>query len=501
MNLNLLSNSSTCKTSCCHSDNNVVGWKNNINKVMLFVMLVLGYVSSYSQAPSISSFSPTSAAQGQLVTITGTNFTGVTSVKFGLIEATSFTIVNPTTITATVATGNTGSVRVTKPGFLSANLTGFTFIPAPSCNLVGPLKACLSDGNILITATIQFSGASPGLTFSFPAGPQNTTGASLISTTPFVFNPITNSGTTTALIHPGTNGGQINFQLIVSALGGSCECSKSITIIDLELTNEFEPILCYGGTTTLHSDASSSGSSSYTFTLNPGNIVVGPQSDPTTEFPGLTAGNYTMTVVDDNGCSKVANFTITEPPLNPVVLRCPESKTELSCQSQADVNIAFNSWLNSFGFSGGTNPILTRNPLTPNAPSACGGSVDVTWTVTDDCGQPQTCTRTFTVTSDTIPPVITATGTTLSLGCNPTTAAINAALGTASATDNCTVVNPTSTEGQLVSDGCFRSLTRTWNVSDGCGNPALAVSRTVTWTASIAVAVTGPSNVAKTSCD
>ena len=50
---------------------------------------------------------------------------------------------------------------------------------------------------------------------------------------------------------------------------------------------------------------------------------------------------------------------------------------------------------------------------------------------------------------DNTPPVITATGTTLTLGCNPTAALINAALGTATATDNCSSVTPTPSDGSI----------------------------------------------------
>jgi hypothetical protein len=57
------------------------------------------------------------------VTITGTNFTGATSVTFGGAAA-SFTVVNATTITATVPAGAAGSVSVvvtTPSGSNSAN--------------------------------------------------------------------------------------------------------------------------------------------------------------------------------------------------------------------------------------------------------------------------------------------------------------------------------------------------------------------------------------------
>src|SRR5205823_7990867 len=90
--------------------------------------------------------------------------------------------------------------------------------------------------------------------------------------------------------------------------------------------------------------------------------------------------------------------------------------------------------------------------------------------------------RTVTWTANTQAPVITATGTTLTLGCNPTPDQINAALGTATADDNCGPVTPTPSDSTVTSTGCGRSQTRTWNVSDVCGNAAITVSRTVTWT-------------------
>src|SRR5439155_268569 len=63
-----------------------------------------------------------------------------------------------------------------------------------------------------------------------------------------------------------------------------------------------------------------------------------------------------------------------------------------------------------------------------------------------------------------------------------TAAQIEAALGSASATDNCDgTLTPGYSDGAVSSNGCLRSQTRTWNVSDACGNAATAVSRTATW--------------------
>jgi gliding motility-associated-like protein len=96
-------------------------------------------------------------------------------------------------------------------------------------------------------------------------------------------------------------------------------------------------------------------------------------------------------------------------------------------------------------------------------------------------GCTNTCSQVFSIT-DITKPVITSTGTALTLGCNPDAATIIAALGTATATDNCSVGSPTFSDGPVTNVGCTYSQTRTWNVLDICGNAAIPVSRTVTWT-------------------
>jgi hypothetical protein len=77
-------------------------------------------------APTITSFTPASASTGGTVTITGTNFTGATSVSFGGTAATSYTVVSATSITAVLGTGATGTVKVATAGG-AATKDGFTF--------------------------------------------------------------------------------------------------------------------------------------------------------------------------------------------------------------------------------------------------------------------------------------------------------------------------------------------------------------------------------------
>jgi hypothetical protein len=70
---------------------------------------------TYGVSPVITAFTPDSAAQGALVTISGRGFTGATTVLFGGTPAQSFNVLNDSTITATVGVGSSGGITVTNP--------------------------------------------------------------------------------------------------------------------------------------------------------------------------------------------------------------------------------------------------------------------------------------------------------------------------------------------------------------------------------------------------
>src|ERR687884_1381121 len=99
-------------------------------------------------------------------------------------------------------------------------------------------------------------------------------------------------------------------------------------------------------------------------------------------------------------------------------------------------------------------------PSFPTAPVnvlGCTRTQTRTWTATDACGNTAgPVSRTVTWTVDTIAPVITATGTTLTLGCSPSASAIDSALGHATATDNCGAMTPTPTTGRAEESGVER---------------------------------------------
>ena len=126
--------------------------------------------------------------------------------------------------------------------------------------------------------------------------------------------------------------------------------------------------------------------------------------------------------------------------------------------------------------------------------SACGRSKTRTWSAVDGCGNVTTVSRTATWTADLTGPTITTGGSNAPLDCNPSASAINAALGTATATDGCGAVTISVSDGSVSSNSCSRSQTRTWTARDACGNTTTN-SRTANWTAAGPLSITCPADV------
>lgn len=88
--------------------------------------------SNFYVPPTLSSFSPANGRAGTNVTISGANFLGATSVKFGGLAA-SFTVVNNTSLRATVPNGVTnGLIRINTPMFSCFSASQFTVSPTIS---------------------------------------------------------------------------------------------------------------------------------------------------------------------------------------------------------------------------------------------------------------------------------------------------------------------------------------------------------------------------------
>ena len=90
-------------------------------------------------APSIDSFFPSSATAGRVITITGANFVGTTSVTFGGTAAAGFGVSDNNDVVAQVGSGATGPITVTTPGGSCNSDDIFTFIPEPIIDSFTPI--------------------------------------------------------------------------------------------------------------------------------------------------------------------------------------------------------------------------------------------------------------------------------------------------------------------------------------------------------------------------
>jgi hypothetical protein len=140
-----------------------------------------------------------------------------------------------------------------------------------------------------------------------------------------------------------------------------------------------------------------------------------------------------------------------------VVLTAPLNKTEACCQSQATINASYTAWLDSITYSGGCNLNVPNN--SNGAPSACGGSVTVTWTAKSSCQVDVVKSATFAVTATTLSATITTNNPTLYYGYSgdqKATITANPSGGTGPYTIKITMMNGASTttfsrvNGQLI---------------------------------------------------
>lgn len=128
--------------------------------------------------PTVTAVSPSAGptSGGTTVTLTGTNFTGATAVRFGPNNATSFTVNSSTQITAVSPPGATGAapVTVTTPSGTSAVSPAayFYYAPLPALALLSPdagptsggTSVTLTGGNLSNATAVQFGASAATFT-------------------------------------------------------------------------------------------------------------------------------------------------------------------------------------------------------------------------------------------------------------------------------------------------------------------------------------------------
>ena len=124
------------------------------------------FTYTVSTTPTVTGLSPASGptAGATSVTITGTNFTGVTAVKFGTVSATPITVNSPQSVTVPAPAGSPGTVDVTvaAAGATSATSTAdhYTYLSAPTVSAVSPSSGPLAGGTSVTITGTNFTGVT-----------------------------------------------------------------------------------------------------------------------------------------------------------------------------------------------------------------------------------------------------------------------------------------------------------------------------------------------------
>lgn len=180
--------------------------------------------------PQITTFSPSQGGPGTVVSITGVNFIGTSSVKFGGVAAQSFTVLSSNSISAIVGAGNTGDLSVTTPEgiatmgnfnfYTGATIQSFTprfgspnsiitlngqnFSPSVADNIVrfGSIKAeVITASPTVITVKVPSGGLSGPLSIT-------TTGLTSVTAMPFAVSYV---GKANGMIFSNSFGLKVDF--------------------------------------------------------------------------------------------------------------------------------------------------------------------------------------------------------------------------------------------------------------------------------------------------
>jgi hypothetical protein len=307
-------------------------------------------------APTLSSFSPTSARNGQTVTLTGTNLTGASSVSFGGTAAKSFSVVNATTIVAVVGSGASGNVSVVTPAG-TATRSGFTFVSAavPTISSFSPGSA--SSGTPVVITGTNFSGAT-AVRFGGVAAAS------------FTVNSATSISATVA---SGASG-----SVSVTTPGGTATRSGFVyTAAASPSISSFAPTSAYNGKVVTISGTGFLGTTSVRFGgVNAKSFSVLSDNSIVATVGAGASGNVSVTTPIGTGSR--SGFTFSPPPVPVVTAFAPDSASSNQVVLISGGN--FSGWANvRFGGTLAKSvSVLNDSTIAATVGSGASGSVIVT---------------------------------------------------------------------------------------------------------------------------
>jgi IPT/TIG domain len=326
-------------------------------------------------APTITGISPVSGptSGGAIVTITGTNLTAATAVKFGTVNATSFAVNTATSITATApaAAASTVDVTVTTPVGTSATSAAdqFTYISPPTVTGINPTAGATAGGSSVTITGTNFTGAT-GVSFGSTAA------------TSFTVNGATSITATT----PAGSAGTVDVTVTTPGGTSATTAADRYTYAAAPTVTGLNPTAgpTAGGTTVTITGTNLTGATAVTFgAANATSFTVNSATTITATAPTHTAaGTVDVTVTTPGGTTATTaadRYTYAAAPtvtgLNPTAGPTAGGTTVTITGTNLTGATAV-----EFGTTSATITANTATTITATAPAGTVGTVDVTVT-------------------------------------------------------------------------------------------------------------------------
>ncbi|PBJ09049.1 gliding motility-associated C-terminal domain-containing protein [Flavobacterium sp. ACN6] len=264
---------------------------------------------------------------------------------------------------------------------------------------------------------------------------------------------------------------------VTDKLGYTTTCTVTISQPQnvLSAVKTQTDVTCGGGNNGTATVTVSGGTTGYNYLWNTN------PTQTTATANNLTAGNYSVTITDANGCSISESFIILDgdsvkPIINPLpqttTINCPTEPIFEQATAKDDIGT-----ISSLTY---VDSITTGN---------CAGSYTKTrtWTATDACGNISLPVSQTIIVQDNTAPIWTTQAGTLdkTIECSDAAALTDAQALFPTASDSCDndVTNIVKVSGQFTaSAGCGNAgtYTNTWTVKDDCGNISDTFTQVIT---------------------
>ncbi len=326
---------------------------------------------TYVPAPTLTAVSPASGSVsgGNMVVLTGTNFSGATAVRFGANWATGYSVISPTQISAAAPAGAEGTVNifVTTAGGSSATAASnqYTYVSAPVVSAVSPNVGPTAGGTTVTITGINFNGAT-AVSFGGVAATSYTV----------------DSATRISATAPAGVAGIVDIRVTTASGTSAVSAADRYSYVAPPTVTAVSPMAgpTAGGTTVVISGSNLGAATAVTFGGTPASYTVNSANQITATAPAGAAGTVDIRVISAGGSSAIGAADQYTFVAAPVVTAVAPSAGPTS--GGTTVVISGSNFSGATGVRFGTNAAssyIVNSPtqITATAPAGAVGTVDV----------------------------------------------------------------------------------------------------------------------------